>query len=142
MPHGAMPLEYSSDFVCSHLPHAGFIDCLACVCIHCTHSFPNKIGTNGVFSFGYRETGYWHHINDPTRFYAAPFWGDVNTVQGGDIYYEIHTVPSLLIDQVSSLVSARSGTPFSATWMVVSFWDRVQQYGSFSENVSVHSFIV
>lgn len=82
-----------------------------------------------MFSFGYRETGYWHYISDPTRFYAAPFWGDVNIEEGGDIWYEIHTPQSLLIDQVSSFVSLRTGLPFSAVWMVVAFWENVQQYG-------------
>ena len=89
----------------------------------------SKIGTNGVFSFGYRETGYWHHISEPTRFYAAPFWGDVNIEDGGDIFYETHTAPSLLIDQVSSFVSLHKGTHFSATWMTVAYWRDVQQFG-------------
>ena len=81
-----------------------------------------------MFSFAYREIGYWYFITSPTRFYAAPFWGDVNIEDGGDIYYEIHTKPSLLIDQVSSFVSSRERIEFSATWMLVAFWDRVQQY--------------
>jgi hypothetical protein len=88
------------------------------------------IGTNGVFSFGYRETGYWHRINNPSRFYAAPFWGDVDISDGGDIFYEIHTAPSLLIDQVSSLVSLREGIEFSATWMIVAYWREVQQFSN------------
>lgn len=95
-----------------------------------------QIGTNGVFSFGYRETGYWHFINDPNRFYAAPFWGDVNIESGGDIFYEIHTAPSLLIDQVSSLVSTREGIQFSASWMIVAYWKEVQQFGDHTPQVS------
>ena len=94
-----------------------------------------QIGTNGVFSFGYRETGYWHRINNPSRFYAAPFWGDVDISDGGDIFYEIHTAPSLLIDQVSSLVSFREGIEFSATWMIVAYWREVQQFSNHTPQV-------
>ena len=88
-----------------------------------------------MFSFGYRETGYWHHISQPTRFYAAPFWGDIDLTDGGNITYEIHRTPSLLIDQVSSFVSSRKHVPFAATWMLVAFWEAVQEYSSFTPNV-------
>ena len=106
-----------------------FVSVCVCLCVY-------QIGTNGVFSFGYRETGYWHFINNPSRFYAAPFWGDVNIEDGGDILYEIHTVPSLLIDQASSLVSLRKGIQFSATWMIVAYWRDVQQFGNLTSRVS------
>ena len=89
-----------------------------------------------MFSFGYREAGYWRHISDPTRFYAAPFWGDWSIENGGDILYEIHSAPSLLIDQVNSFVSLCEGVPFSGTWMVVAYWKNVQQFGVHNESVS------
>ena len=89
-----------------------------------------------MFSFGYREAGYWSHISDSTRFYAAPFWGDLNIEDGGDIFYEIHSAPSLLIDQVSSLISLREGVPFSGTWMVVAYWKNTQQFGFPNGSVS------
>ena len=89
-----------------------------------------------MFSFGYLEAGYWHHVSSPTRFYAAPFWGDVNIEDGGDILYETHTAPSVLTEQVSSFVSWHEGIEFSATWMTIAYWIAVQQFGYATPNVS------
>lgn len=68
------------------------------------------------------------------RFTADPFWGDVDISNGvGEIKYEIHRSPSVLVNQVSTFISVRKGLPFVGTWMMVCYWKNVPEYdGSLS----------
>lgn len=89
-----------------------------------------QIGTNGVFSFGYRELAYFFYLTHFNRFTADPFWGDVDISNGvGEIKYEIHPSPSVLIDQVSTFISVKRGLEFVGTWMLLCYWQNVPEYG-------------
>lgn len=89
-----------------------------------------QIGTNGMFSFGYRELAYLFSLTYFNRSTADPFWGDVDISNGvGEIKYEIHPSPSVLIDQVSTFISVKRGLEFVGAWMLVCYWQNVPEYG-------------
>ena len=91
-----------------------------------------KVSSNGLISFGHQ---YSHHDStlfpnedDPSAFVAAPYWGDIDNRDLGEIWYETHisgwsaTADSML-EKVSNLVrSEQNISSFQGTWMVVATW--------------------
>ena len=87
------------------------------------------MGTNGVISFGFRETAYRYTLEHMDQFIVAPFWGDIDiSTNQGTIRYEVHQSPSAAIDQVDSYISSKIGSPFAGTWMLVAYWDNVPEF--------------
>ena len=68
---------------------------------------------------------------DGNRRVVAPFWADVNTNNGGEVFYRETTDPNLLqqaTDDVKSVyVSQRK---FRATWLLVATWYKVAFFGA------------
>ena len=60
---------------------------------------------------------------------AAPYWGDVDNRNTGEIWYETHaagqsSVSNSLLERVSNLVrSEQNVSSFQGKWMVVATWN-------------------
>ncbi len=64
---------------------------------------------------------------------VAPFWTDIDTSTGdGQVNYEVFdsavSSSTVKLEEVSSFVSAKEGTEFSGSWMLVAEWSKVQEY--------------
>ncbi|NXX86883.1 TECTA protein, partial [Urocolius indicus] len=90
------------------------------------------VNNNGVISFGSRVKQY---TPDPLPMvggppFLAPFWGDVDNVQGGDIFYRESSDAALLARITEDINRHFPDVPFTATWAFVATWDHVAYYGS------------
>ena len=65
--------------------------------------------------------------------FIAPYWFDNDPSSHGNVSYEIHSISSLLLTQVSEYISNRESTQFTGNWMVVAYWLDVPEL--FSESV-------
>ena len=63
----------------------------------------------------------------------APFWDDVDTVQGGNVSYQITTDP-ILLERVYISLQNRFGR-FFPTYLVIATWNNVPEYGTASLQV-------
>ena len=65
------------------------------------------------------------------RSLVAPFWADVDTRIGGDVFYRDSTDPNLLQqatnDVTATFVDQRN---FKATWLLIATWYKVAFYGA------------
>ena len=97
-----------------------------------------QVNINGAISFVTAVRQYTpaaFPLNDQ-RPMIAPFWGDVDTRNGGTISYRQTTDPVLL--QRASLDVHLRGylypnyqqLPFYPTWIFIATWDRVAFYGA------------
>ncbi|XP_032063131.1 alpha-tectorin-like isoform X2 [Aythya fuligula] len=92
------------------------------------------VNNNGVISFGSRVNQY---TPDPFpladgRSFVAPYWGDVDNVLGGDVFYRETTDPELLGLITKQINQYFPDIPFTATWAFVATWEHVAYYGSTS----------
>ena len=68
---------------------------------------------------------------DGNRRLVAPFWADVDTRKGGDVFYRETTDPNLLqqaTDQVAATYVNQQN--FRATWLFIATWNEVAFYGA------------
>ncbi|XP_061188743.1 mucin-4-like [Saccostrea echinata] len=90
------------------------------------------VNTNGVISFQKAVSSYsaspFPIANDVGM--IAPFWTDINTNNGGTIWYR-ESVNSTLLDRVSEEVRAYFPQfyRFKASWIFIVTWERVAFYG-------------
>ncbi|NXE29678.1 TECTA protein, partial [Ardeotis kori] len=94
-----------------------------------------QVNNNGVVSF---DTEVKQYTPDPFpladgRPFVAPYWGDVNNVLGGDVFYRETTDPTLLARITKNLNEYFPKIPFTAMWAFVATWDHVAYYGSTSK---------
>ena len=95
-----------------------------------------QISTNGLISFGQHFPNFaatlFPNEGDSTvftAFVAAPYWGDIDNRNLGEIWYETHTsgqgsMSDSMLDRVSNLVrSEQNLSSFQGTWMVVATWN-------------------
>uniref|UniRef100_A0A669QBQ2 NIDO domain-containing protein n=2 Tax=Phasianus colchicus TaxID=9054 RepID=A0A669QBQ2_PHACC len=92
------------------------------------------VNNNGVISF---DTQVKQYTPDPFpladgRPFVTPYWGDVDNVLGGEIYYRQTTDPALLKLITQNINQYFPSIPFTATWAFVATWDHVAYYGSTS----------
>ena len=93
------------------------------------------MSSNGYFSFGSEE---------PATFMAAPFWANADISNRiGTVSYEVHhsDISQTYISQVSMFISQQQQVTFNGTWMLISEWSNVPQYGGLISHVSkrIHS---
>lgn len=92
-----------------------------------------QVNTNGIISFLAAVS---QHAPDPfplsdKRRIIAPFWGDVDTNNGGTIWYRQSTDPALRQRATDDVRRAfLDHTEFRATWIFIATWDRVAFYGA------------
>lgn len=91
------------------------------------------MNTNGVISFLAPVSQY-----TPVRFplgdqrrLVAPYWGDVNTNNGGVVSYR-ETTDTALLQRVSRDIRQASlyFSDFEANWIFIATWDRVAFHGA------------
>ena len=109
------------------------------------------MNTNGVISFEGRfedttSGGLNFSSIPPTNLpIIAPFWDDINTVDGGEIYYRQDTDP-VVAEEVRQEVFSQYPEvgPFSPTLVFVATWDRVAAYnpGGFSGLVNTFQVVI
>ncbi|XP_040977901.1 IgGFc-binding protein-like [Aquila chrysaetos chrysaetos] len=90
------------------------------------------VNNNGVISFDTRVNQY---TPDPFpladgRTFVAPYWGDVDNVRGGDVFYRETTDPTLLARVTKDINQYFPKIRYAATWAFVATWDHVAYYGS------------
>ncbi|XP_060113626.1 IgGFc-binding protein-like [Heteronotia binoei] len=102
------------------------------------------VNNNGVVSFGVRVSQF-----TPNPFpldggspFVAPYWGDVDNVKGGDIFWRQSQDPSLLRWCTEDINRYFPGIPFAAAWAFVATWDRVAYYGSTSSKVNTFQAVL
>ena len=101
-----------------------------------------KISTNGIITFGQHFPNFaatlFPNEDDSTvftAFVAAPYWGDIDNSDTGEIWYETHisgwsATSDSLLERVSNLVRSEQNHPsFKGTWMVVATWNGSVPYG-------------
>ncbi|NXO00460.1 SNED1 protein, partial [Rhinopomastus cyanomelas] len=93
---------------------------------------PLQVNNNGVVSFDSPVKQYQPQplpLADGRPF-VAPFWGDVDNVRGGEVFYRESSDPELLARVTADISSYFPDSHFVATWAFVATWDRVNYYGS------------
>ena len=58
---------------------------------------------------------------------VAPYWADINTVNGGNISYEMFE-SGYFLEQVNAFLLRTNPTDFEGTWMLVASYDSVAPY--------------
>ncbi|NWX15031.1 TECTA protein, partial [Aegotheles bennettii] len=97
------------------------------------------VNNNGVVSFG---VGVPEYTPEPFplpghRPFVAPYWADVDTRLGGEVFYRQSRDPQLLARLAQDLATAVT-PPEKApepTWAFVATWDRVPFFGAASKKV-------
>ena len=106
-----------------------------------------QVNTNGVISFLVQVSQY---TPDPfplgdSRRLVAPFWADVDTRNGGQVFYR-ETTDSQLLKRATNDVTATfvDHRKFKATWLFVATWHEVAFYGAgnFSPKVRLNRTII
>ncbi|XP_054855760.1 sushi, nidogen and EGF-like domain-containing protein 1 [Eublepharis macularius] len=102
------------------------------------------VNNNGVVSFGVRVSQY-----TPNPFpldggspFVAPYWADVDTRKGGDVFWRQSQDPSLLRRCTEDINRYFPRVPFTAVWAFVATWDRVAYYGSTSSKVNTFQAVL
>ena len=96
-------------------------------------AFLIQINANGVISFLVQVSGF-----TPDAFplgenksLVAPFWADVDTRKGGQVFYQETSDPGLLqraTDDVTATYADQK--KFRATWLLIATWYEVAFYGA------------
>ncbi|XP_077193136.1 sushi, nidogen and EGF-like domain-containing protein 1 isoform X2 [Paroedura picta] len=102
------------------------------------------VNNNGVVSFGVRVSQY---TPDPFPLdgespFVAPYWADVDTRQGGNIFWRQSQDPSLLRQCTEDINWYFPEVPFTAVWAFVATWDRVGYFGSTSSKVNTFQAVL
>ncbi|XP_061876206.1 sushi, nidogen and EGF-like domain-containing protein 1 [Colius striatus] len=104
------------------------------------------VNNNGLLSFGTPVREYTPQpfpLPGPRPF-VAPFWADVNTRLGGDVFYRQSRHPQLLARLAKDLAPALAPgevTP-SPSWALVATWHRVPYFGSASDKVNTFQAVL
>lgn len=110
--------------------HEGLNRLIGCCCF--------QVNTNGVISFLVQVSQYTPKTFplDGNRRLVAPFWADVDTRKGGDVFYRETTDPNLLqqaTDHVTSTYVDQQN--FRATWLFIATWNEVAFFGASNSNL-------
>lgn len=68
---------------------------------------------------------------------VAPFWADVHTTRGGNVFYRETTDPNLLQQATNDVIDKFvDQTKFKATWLFIAKWNEVAFYGASGINTN------
>ena len=109
-----------------------------------TRDFFVQVGIDGWIAFGRSIEDAEPEIFPTTSantfwtYIVAPFWGDLSTVDGGMVSWEIHnaSLSPGVFNRVNAFIRNEFGdSNFDGTWMIICFWEDVLA----SETLSVGS---
>ncbi len=92
-----------------------------------------QVNNNGVISFLVEVSQYTPDTFPlgGNRRLVAPFWADVDTGNGGDVFYRETTDPNLLQQATDDVKAAYvDQRKFKATWLLIATWYEVAFYGA------------
>ncbi|XP_044291085.1 IgGFc-binding protein-like [Varanus komodoensis] len=72
----------------------------------------------------------------------APFWSDINTRAGGNVFWRQTQNPKLLDRCTTDINEYFPDIPFTATWAFIATWDRVAYFGSRSKKVNTFQAVL
>ncbi|OXB52164.1 hypothetical protein ASZ78_007861, partial [Callipepla squamata] len=104
------------------------------------------VNNNGVISFG---TGVPEFTPHPFplrghRPFVAPYWADVDTRLGGDVFYRETRSPQLLARvsrDIAPIIAPPDPVP-EPVWVFVATWDRVPFFGAASDKVNTFQAVL
>ncbi|XP_077193106.1 uncharacterized protein LOC143837324 [Paroedura picta] len=102
------------------------------------------VNNNGVVSFNSSVPEYTPKgipLVDGKAF-VAPYWGDVNTMQYGKIWWRENKDPKLLERITKDLKEYFPEIPFNATWAFIATWDHVAYFGSVSKKANTFQCVL
>ncbi|NWI91347.1 TECTA protein, partial [Pitta sordida] len=103
------------------------------------------VNNNGLLSFGMGVPTFTPEpFPLPGRPFVAPFWADVDTRLGGDVFYRQSRDSHLLERLAQDLAPARTpgDPPPSPTWAFVATWHRVAFFGAASDKVNTFQAVL
>uniref|UniRef100_A0A8D0BCZ0 NIDO domain-containing protein n=1 Tax=Salvator merianae TaxID=96440 RepID=A0A8D0BCZ0_SALMN len=102
------------------------------------------VNNNGVVSFGVNVSQYTPDpfpLNGGSPF-VAPYWGDVDNVKGGEIFWRQTQDPAILDRCTKDINRYFPETPFTAVWALIATWDRVAYFGTASKKVNTFQAVL
>uniref|UniRef100_A0ABM5ERY7 NIDO domain-containing protein n=1 Tax=Pogona vitticeps TaxID=103695 RepID=A0ABM5ERY7_9SAUR len=102
------------------------------------------VNNNGVVSFSNPVPEYTPEpipLDDKKPF-VAPYWGDVNTDLGGEVYYRETTNPEELEHISQDINQYYPDSHFKADWAFIATWDKVAYFGSASNKVNTFQAVL
>ncbi|XP_061452969.1 alpha-tectorin-like isoform X2 [Rhineura floridana] len=102
------------------------------------------VNNNGVVSFSVPVPEYTPKsipLVDGKAF-VAPYWGDVNNILGGDIFYRETQDPELLRRVTGDINEYFPEIPFTATWAFIATWDHVAYFGTMSRRTNTFQAVL
>ena len=95
---------------------------------------PHQLSSNGLISFGGSYTAFSPTVFplSSNRAVVAPFWDDIQLTGSRELRYKIVSGSSSLITDVNNFLSSYSGIPFSADWLLWTYWYNVCPYSDSS----------
>lgn len=112
------------------------------------HPILFQVSTNGVLSFK-RAILTYHHTDlseQREKTIIAPFWADVDTSKGGEVWYRVSKHPSDLKYATKNVrLSFQENINFESKWALVATWHKVGYYGRgerYHQLVSVLMFLI
>ncbi|XP_072472336.1 IgGFc-binding protein-like isoform X3 [Notamacropus eugenii] len=103
------------------------------------------VNTNGVVSFEVPVSQFFPHafpLEDGQAF-VAPFWADVNTIKGGQVWFRESQQPRLLSRASRELAIAFPGSPgIILHSLFVATWDQVSFFGSQTHQVNTFQAVL
>ncbi|XP_060113639.1 alpha-tectorin-like [Heteronotia binoei] len=108
------------------------------------------VNNNGVISFGTPVSAYTPDaipLKNGEHF-VAPYWGDVNNMLGGDVYYrEVKDIGKDKDKEELGRITRDMNNyfpevPFKAIWAFIATWDRVAYFGSVSKKTNTFQAIL
>ncbi|XP_061299099.1 sushi, nidogen and EGF-like domain-containing protein 1 [Pezoporus flaviventris] len=102
------------------------------------------VNNNGVLSFGIGVPEFTPQAFPlaGARPLVAPYWADVDTRLGGDVFYRQSRDPRLLARLGRDLAAVTVGQAPSPTWALVATWDRVSYFGAASDKVNTFQAVL
>ncbi|KAG8549130.1 hypothetical protein GDO81_022547 [Engystomops pustulosus] len=102
------------------------------------------VNNNGVISFNLPVSQYTPDAFPLTNgeSFVTPFWGDVDNVLGGQVFYRECTDQDLLLRISEDMHMHLPDLHFKATWAFIATWDKVAYYGSASKKTNTFQAVL
>ncbi|XP_048358241.1 sushi, nidogen and EGF-like domain-containing protein 1 [Sphaerodactylus townsendi] len=102
------------------------------------------VNNNGVVSFGVPVPEYTPEAIPLAngKHFVAPYWGDVNNILGGDVFYREVNDPETLQQITKDIHQYFPNLPFTCTGAFIATWDHVAYFGSVSQKTNTFQAVL